>query len=284
MILNVQDLPVVAGRGVIGLAQSCAVFSILFACQIGCQAQSPLSASEFASVKIAADAGNPAAEDELASQFILQGDTGQALIWYGKSAENGYVHAQEKLGEMLLFHARSIVGMKTDAKATLGSHAINWLTLAAYQGDMPAQADIAGACFNGEFMKLDLIEAYKWGDLAAQAGSASGQSVRNAAILKMSAAQIAEAKRRVAKFIPHLPAEAEFPEPFWVKQITLTGICGATNSPLAIINSVTFGVGDSSAVKAGGKAVMVRCLQIRDKSVLVRIGGLDMPRELTLQN
>ena len=252
-------------------------------------AQLPLSGSDLANVKIAAEAGNPAAEDQLAWQFMLHGDSSQALIWYGKSAEQGYVHAQGKLGDMLLLRARSTVDLKGDAKATTGSHAINWLTLAAYQGDKLAQADLAGACFNGEFAKQDLIEAYKWGDLAAQGtplapGSSNGQSIRDAAILKMSAAQISEAKQRVAAFIPHLPARSEFPEPSWVKDITLTGISGTTKSPLAIINSVTFGVGDSSAVKAGGKAVMVRCLQIHEKSVLVQIGGLEMPRELTLQN
>ena len=289
MTFTVQNLSTMAGQRAVGRSGNYAIFSLLFACQICCQAQLPLSGSDLANVKVAAEAGNPGAEDQLAWQFVLQGDNSQAFIWYGKAAEHGCVHAQGKLGDMLLVRARLTADSKADAKATIGSHAINWLTLAAYQGDKVAQGDLASACFNGEFVKQDLIEAYKWGALAARGtpvapGSANGKTICGAAILKMSAGQILEAKQRVAAFIPHLPAGSELPEPIWVKEITLTGISGTTKGRLAIINSVSFGVGDSSAVKAGGEAVMVRCLQIREKSVLVQIGGLDMPRELTLQN
>ena len=284
MIFKVQYLPKTAGRRVVRRSGNYAIFSLMLAGQIHCLAQLPLSGTALANVKVAAEAGDPAAEDQLALQFMFHGDSSQALIWYGKAAEHGYVPAQGKLGDLLLLRARSIAGTQGDTKTTIGSHAINWLILAAYQGDTLAQADLAGACLNGEFVTQDLLEAYKWGDLAARGGSLGGQSIRDSAILKMSTAQLAEAKQRVAKFIPHLPGRTEFPEPAWVKEITLTGLSGTTNCPLAIINSVTFGVGDLSVIKVAGKAVAVRCLQIRDKSVLVQIQGLDMARELILQN
>src|ERR1039458_4422221 len=73
-------------------------------CQISCLAQN--SGSALAQIKAAADAGDPAAQDKLAEQFILRADTKQAESWYRKAAEQGYVHAQGKLGDMLLLRSR----------------------------------------------------------------------------------------------------------------------------------------------------------------------------------
>ena len=256
--------------------------TMIFAWQIHCRAQLPLSGSALANVKIAAEAGKPAAEDELALQFVLHGDASQAELWYSKAAQKGYVHAQGKLGDMLLLHARTTVA-KSDVKATIASHGIQWLTLAANQGDKLAQADLAGLYLTGEFVKPDLIESYKWGDLAAQApGSINGKSIRDTAILKMSAAQIAEARKRVASFIPHVPAGFASPEPAWAREIKLSGLGGRKNRPLAIINNQIFAAGDSNVLEVAGNAVTVQCLQIRDKSVVVRIEGVDEARELTL--
>ena len=263
----------------------CILFAcaLVFAWQICCRAQLPLSGSALADVRAAADAGKPAAQDELASQFVLHGDTAQAEFWYAKAAYNGFVHAQGKLGDILLLRAR----LRPEDKAIIGSNAIKWLTLAATQGDKLAQADLAGAYFSGQCVKSDLIEAYKWGDLAVQgaplvSGSINGKSVCDAVVRKMSAAQIAEARRRVAAFIPHVPAGSGLPEPAWAKLIKLSGLCGANNRPLAVINNETFGVGDSNVLKVSGKAVTVQCLQILDKSAVVQIEGVDGARELAL--
>jgi hypothetical protein len=249
-----------------------------FAWQICCRAQLPLSGTALENVKIAAESGNPAAEDELASQFLQHADTGQAELWYSKAAQQGYVHAQAKLGDMLLLHARMTIG-KPDIQAAAASHGIDWLTLAAYQGDKLAQADLAVLYLNGEFVKPDLIESYKWGDLA---GSINGRSIRDAAGLKMSAVQIAEARKQVAAFIPYVPARFGLPEPAWARQIKLAGLGGPKNRPLAIINNEVFAAGDANVLKVSGKAVTVQCLQIRDKSVVVQIEGVDQARELTL--
>jgi hypothetical protein len=51
------------------------------------------------------------------------------------------------------------------------------------------------------------MNAYKWGELASRGpqfepSSITGKSVRDAAILKMSAAQIEEARKRVENFKP----------------------------------------------------------------------------------
>ena len=261
--------------------------TVLFSCQICFGAQRPLSDCGLAYIEAAAKAGKPAAQDELAWRYVLNGDNAQAELLYGKAAQLGYVPAQGKFGEMLLLHARSAVGLKYGVKEAIVSHAIKWLTLGANQGDKLAQADLAGLYLNGQFVKQDLIEAYKWADLAARGtplapGSVNGRSIRDAAYRKMSTVQIAEANRRVAAFVPHVPAGSELLNPSWMADIKLSGVGGPKNRPLAIINNDIFAVGDSNVLNVAGKAVTVQCLQIQDESVVVQIEGLDMPRELTL--
>ena len=113
-------------------------------------AQTP--APSLAEIKIAADAGDPAAQDKLAEKFILRADTAQAEIWYRKAAN---------------------------------------------QGDKRGQADFADICLEGKWVKQNLVEAYKWGELASQGSMLdvaiiTGRSTCDAAILKMNADQIAE--------------------------------------------------------------------------------------------
>jgi hypothetical protein len=246
-----------------------------------------LSGATLTNVKAAAKAGNPAAQDQLAGDFVRHGNFMQAELWYRKAAKQGYVHSQAKLGEMLLSNTGMNVGTKSSVKAAIGSEAIKWLTLAANGSNTLAQAELANAYFSGQYVKADLLEAYKWGDIAAKAppsvpGSTVGKSVRDAATLKMSYEQIAKAQQGVTTFFSHIPFTHEPPEPSWVAGIKLTGISGPTTARLAIINNQTFAVGDTSILKVAGKIVKLHCLEVRDKSALVLISGLERPKVLTL--
>ena len=179
-------------------------------------------------IKIAADAGDPAAQDKLAERV----DSSAAEVLYRKAANQGYVHAQGKLGNLLLMQSQLFIGVKPEARAATAAEAIKWASLAANQGDEQGQVNLAQIYLEGKWVKQDLVEAYKWGDLASKHSSSdfiffSGRSFRDAAILQMNADQIAEAKRRVAAFVPHQPQKSEFPEPAWVRQIKLNGISGA---------------------------------------------------------
>jgi hypothetical protein len=49
-----------------------------------------------------------------------------------------------------------------------------------------------------------------------------------------------------------------------------------------LINGATLGQGETAPVKLADRRVNVRCLEIREKSVLVKIEGIDKPRELRL--
>jgi hypothetical protein len=134
-------------------------------------------------------------------------------------------------------------------------------------------------------VKRDLVEAYKWGELASKGSmidvaTVAGRSCRDDATLKMDADQIAEAQRRAAAFIPHQPKASEMPEPSWVKQIKLNGISGTPERRLAMINGKTLQKGEQASLTLGAKTVTVRCIEIRQSSVLISIDGLDGTREV----
>jgi hypothetical protein len=246
-------------------------------------AQSP--PATLAQIKVAADAGDAAAQDKLAESFVLRADSSQAQIWYRKAAEQGFAHAQGRLGNMLLSRSRTAAGATPAARSAMSEEAMRWITLAANQGDTRGQADFADVCLEDKLVKQDLVEAYKWGELASKGSmidvaTFAGRSCRDAATLKMDADQIAEAQRRAAAFIPHQPKASEMPEPSWVKQIKLNGISGTPERRLAMINGKTLEKGDQASLTLGAKTITVRCIEIRQSSVLISIDGLDGTREV----
>ena len=242
-------------------------------------------------IKAAADAGDPAAQDRLGEQFIIRTDTKQAELWYRKAAAQGYAHAQGELAEMLLNRARNSFGFKPDARQATGEEGVEWAVLAANQGDQLGQAELAEAYSEGKFINKDWVQAYKWAALAArQPGSAFNPSgvmagsIRDSAVLNLLDPQLAEAKMLVTEFTPHAAAKGEMPMPAWVKEIKLAGLSGDASHRLAIINNSVFAVGDSNDLKVGGKKVNITCKEIREKSVLVQIEGLNHPVELNLMD
>jgi hypothetical protein len=262
---------------------------ILILTLAGASAFAQFTSPSLDQIKIAADAGDPVAQDKLAEQFMMRADIANAEMWYRKSAEQGYAHAQGQLGSMLLLRSRTSIGLKPDARAAMGDEAVKWITLAANQGDTQGEASLADLCLDGKLVKQDLVEAYKWGDLAAQKNlfniaAISGRSIRAAATLKMDASQIQEAKQRVAAFVPHQPQKSDVPEPGWVQKIKVVSISGTPDRRFALINNETFGKGDQATVKIGDKRVMIHCLEINESSVVVSVDGIDGTRELVLNN
>jgi len=243
-------------------------------------AQSPVSTLE--QIKIAADAGDPAAQDKMAER-----DSANAESWYRKAAVQGYVHAQGKLGDLLFLRTRLTIGVKPEVRVATGEESIKWATLAANQGDKQGQATLAQAYLEGNLVQQDLIEAYKWGELSAKNPSPefvlfTGAFTRDKAVLKMTAEQIEEAHKRVAAFVPHQVAKSELPEPAWIREIKLEGISGSPDHRLAIINNKTFAKNDQMTLKVVGKDILIRCLEIRESSVVVSVEGMDGTRELKL--
>lgn len=246
------------------------------------------NAPELAKIKIAAEAGDPAAQFKLAERFVMRMDSTQADFWYRKSAEQGYAQAQGKLGNILLRRCRTTFGATPEEQAALGEEAFKWLTLGANQGDPQAQGDLASVFLEGKLVGQDLVTAYKWGALAAKGpslnlGTITGKSALNAAILKMTPAQIAEGDQQVAAFKPRLiapPKPAAKPLP---PGLILKGISGTPGRRFALINTKTFAKGDTQNIKLADRTLSVRCVEIRDASALITVQGYDGSHELKLK-
>jgi hypothetical protein len=57
-------------------------------------------------------------------------------------------------------------------------------------------------------------------------------------------------------------------------ELTLKGIGGSKNRPVAIINNRTFAVGESAEMRVKGEVVKVRCVEISDKFVKITVNGV----------
>jgi hypothetical protein len=76
------------------------------------------------------------------------------------------------------------------------------------------------------------------------------------------------------------PAPALTPVP---DTLTLVGLSGTGKGRLALINDRTFSEGESGKVRVGDGSVTLRCLEIREGSVLVQVAGADDKQELPLR-
>lgn len=86
----------------------------------------------------------------------------------------------------------------------------------------------------------------------------------------------------VILFAALAPASAQQSAPPWVQKIRLSGLSGPPDHRLAAINNKTFASGEENNLKLAGKVVSVKCLEIRDSSVLVQIQDLPSPYILTI--
>ena len=259
---------------------------LLLALTAACASAQPASSS-LEQLKFAAVAGEPAAQDKLAVAYVLRSDPTNAEVWYRKAAQQGYAHSAGQLGHLLLNRSRLPAGLKPSDQGNLEQEALKWISLAANSGDKLGQADLACIYLDGKLAKQDLIEAYKWGELAGagvQTGVAPilGLSARDTAGLKMNESQIAEARKRAAEFVPRQSHKSDLPDPAWVQKIKLNGTSGTPGHRFAVINNKTFGQGDQLALKIGDKRVAVLCVEIRESSALVVFEGLEGTRELRM--
>ena len=79
--------------------------------------------------------------------------------------------------------------------------AVQWWRRAALGGNTSALFNLAVAYFNGDGVMADDIEAYKWVELAESHASDERQgkyaALREALLMKMTTAQVAEGHQRV---------------------------------------------------------------------------------------
>jgi uncharacterized protein len=125
-------------------------------------------------------------------------DYREALKWFGLAAEQGHAGARSSLGSM--YYEGTGVARNT-------GESFRWFRLAAGQGVAMAQYMVSIMYFNGTGIAKDLVEAYMWGTLAAvsfERKEDRESAAKTCQILarSMSAAQVAEAKKRALAWKP----------------------------------------------------------------------------------
>jgi TPR repeat protein len=222
-----------------------------FSSEAGPEPRKPQPGIDLTNLEAKAAQGDAQAQTELGRAYAqglgVKTDYKQAARWYGKAASNGNLEAELAFGELCLAgqagrqDADAAIRWLTQA-AQEGSAAAqydlgymyergqkvphdeklagHWLQLAAEGGEPTAQFDYGQRCCAGLGVPLDQIEGLKW--LLIAAGQGQEDSAQSAKLeqQKMSGGQIAEAKRRVAAFVPR-PAHAN------------PGRGPATNAPLS---------------------------------------------------
>lgn len=127
--------------------------------------------SNLASVKLAAEKGNPRAEYQLARRYAhgegVMRDEAKAAEYLRQSADQRYAPAQAALGSC---YARGL-GVRQDY-----SLALRWYRKAAAQGDALAEYCLGYACAHGKGVPKDIDKALDWWRKSAEQGQVYAQN------------------------------------------------------------------------------------------------------------
>ena len=139
-----------------------------------------------------AESGNAEAEYRLGTlyQSARVTDPGKtnALFWFQKAAAQHHVGALFNLGSMY----GTGQGVARDPQA-----AIRFFREAAELGDAYAQFNMARRCSEGQGMATNLVEGWKWYELAEAGGIASAHAPKLVIESRMTAAELEQARRGV---------------------------------------------------------------------------------------
>ena len=226
-------------------------------------------------IKLQAEQGDASAQIKLADAYLSHNRSADALKWYSAAAQKS-VEAQCQLGKLLLFGRWGIPQeQRVAAKPTEG---LRWTYLAATSGHREARRNMAKALTAGVGCSTNLVEAYAWLTLLADAGDIVGRVEMNDLALKLQPEEIARGKSLAAETKtgrwPPLPA---IRVPVTLK---LTGVIVSPKGNQAIINNQTMREGETVDFKVDGQKVAVTCKNIQADSVQVQVEGEDHPRVL----
>jgi TPR repeat protein len=151
-----------------------------------------------------AQAGVPDAMNQLA-QILAEGtivarNDAKANELFMQAASLGHLPAYNNLG------LRSAKGIGRPAPDPLD--ASEWFRLAADQGFAESQFNLAVMYVNGDGVKRDLVEGYKWMTLAMKQGHQAATQQRPLVARQMAATEIQEGEKRAAQWRPVKPKKA----------------------------------------------------------------------------
>jgi TPR repeat protein len=116
------------------------------------------------------------------------------LKWFQRAAEHGHAKAQLVMG---LAYLEGGFGLPRDP-----SRAVQYLTRSATQGDVDAQYNLGLLLAKGQGTRVDLVEAFKWLELARRQGYATAIDALSAVKPALSSSQLFEALKRADTWKP----------------------------------------------------------------------------------
>jgi len=153
----------------------------------------------------AAEQGLACAEFNLSCMYAkgrgVHQDPAEEIKWNRKAAEHGLARAQYNLG---VSYSQGYSVAKDNAEA------VKWFSKAANQNDAEAQYNLSVMYYNGNGVPRNYIEAYKWESVAASQGNELAKKSLQDDETGMTAAQVAEAQKLAAAFVPRLEAPSSY--------------------------------------------------------------------------
>ena len=194
----------------------------------------------------------------------------EAYQWFLESARKGYSRGCTGLG---IIHANGF-GVKQDF-----NEAKTWLLKGAERGDNEAAIQLGLLAQNGLAGPRSAEEARKWFERARELGHPkAAEHLENLAKGTAPAPVGRDPFSRPSSVERQIPDPARAPD-----TLLLKGISGAATRRLALINNQTFAPGETASVHVGAASKKVKCVEIREKSVVISVEGEAAPRELFLK-
>jgi hypothetical protein len=261
---------------------------------------------DMAEIKRKAEAGDRAAQAQLANALLMNFRSADALQWYAKAARQGDLESLFHAGQMLL-SGRMGTPPEQSVKAD-PAQGVSIIFCAATNRHAGACYELYKAYKDGRGVPKDMVQAYAWLQLHVDFSPGllppAGKVELNNFALSVDVATSQKGKQLAALYKsgswpvlvtqdppPPQPASVAAPSPSLVAKpapkpmvaLKLNGLTTGGSNPLAVINGKTLAEGESARLAAKPTAVTVRCLRISADSVTVAVEGEDAPRVLQLK-
>jgi hypothetical protein len=155
-----------------------------------------MQAQDFAALKAKADAGDVAAQLEVARDYEaghgVNADAYEAAAWYKKAAEHDNAEAQNSLGVKY----RTGEGVPKDLEI-----AVKWYRMAAKLGDANAMFNLGAAYYNGDGVPIDDVTSLAWFSIASEFGSSSAPDAVKRGLTEISKPRVTDALEKASDML-----------------------------------------------------------------------------------
>lgn len=226
----------------------------------------------------AAEAGDAAAQEELAVANYKERRYSTALQWYQKAAAQGRIESIFALADLYSSGKKPIPG-RTEAIPKDAARALKYMLTAANMGHPHAQEVLGLWCLDGIGVRKDEVEAYKWFRLASRTRPGTENAYLRPLTLRLSRDQIAEGERRAGAFRTTTSSPIG---DLILGELRLKAVVMSGTNRVALINDQAFKEGEEAELDIMGERVRIKCVKITAKGASIAVDGKVLPRELTV--